>query len=468
MKFLNLTKNTIYLADIDLYLPFEENSYDYIDSEQIKKSKAFQLLVKMGKIGVIEIDGSRIERNLKRAHDDYIIQEGLNVVQSGNTEPSVALGKPGMNVKIKGHFEDAGGYAKVNRNAAFGLYALGVNVFIETVGNANDLTEIEAVKLNRFKKPPPRKCINIDSIVPSFSNLSTGIYNILYTTIESYTIPKQFVEAVKAYNEIWVVSDFCKEVLEKYDVKQKIFVMPDGIDLNLYKEDGEKYHFRPELNPFVFLSVFGWSYRKGYDVLLKGYLREFCGDDPVSLLIMSRFHNNAKQDKVVKDGVQEFIDKHGGDNPAHIARCSQVVPEGLMPSLYRACNAYVCFSRGEGFGYTMTEGSLCGLPVLSTNATGQTMFLKHDNSYLLEPDKIEKMPPGLMHVHYWDNQHMLILTADKTIGEAGALMRKVFENCKIAKQKNKKLQSFIKENYDMRVTSKKIYDRLSEIWEKLK
>jgi len=466
MKFLNLTKNTIYLADIDLYLPFEDGNYDYLDSEQIKKSKAFQLLVKMGRIDIIEIDGSRIERNLKRVHDDYITQEGLNMVQS-STDASPAIEKPGMHVKIKGHFEDAGGYAKVNRNAAFGLRALGVNVYIENVGTGNDLTEIEASKLSALKRPPPRKCIHIDSVVPSFSNLSAGLYNVLYTTIESYTVPKQFLEALKAYREIWVVSDFCKEVLRKHDIKRDIFVMPDGIDLNAYQENGEKYNFRPELNNFVFLSVFGWSYRKGYDVLLKGYLREFCGDDPVSLLIMSRFHNNAKQDQVIRDGIQEFIDKYGGDNPAHIARCSQVVPEGLMPSLYRACDAYVCFPRGEGFGLPFAEASLCGLPVVATNATGQQMFLKDDNSYLLEPDTIEKISAGLFQVHYWDSQKFPLLTADKTITEAGALMRKVFENHETAKRKNKKLQKYIKKYFDTSVTSKKIHDRLSEIWKNL-
>ena len=39
-----------------------------------------------------------------------------------------------------------------------------------------------------------------------------------------------------------------------------------------FKKYGDKYDFGSNLNSFIFVSVFGWSYRKGYDVLLKSYL----------------------------------------------------------------------------------------------------------------------------------------------------------------------------------------------------
>jgi len=465
MKFLNLTNNTIYLDDIDTYLPFEDKVQS-LDSESIKKSKSFQLLVKIGKIKVVEVNNSRIEKNMQRLSQQFEFNQELTKLSEEHIGYD-EIELDGMNILIKGHFEDAGGYAKVNRNLATGLQSLGANVFIDSLGPGGDLTEIEAQQLAPLKRKPPRKSIHIDSIIPSFSNISTGIYNILYTTIESYTVPDQFLEALSAYNQIWVVSDFCKEVLQKYDIGREIFVLPDSIDNKLYVDNGDAYKFRPELNPFVFVSVFGWSYRKGYDVLLKSYLQEFSGDDPVSLLIMSRFHNNAKQDKVIESEVNKYIKEHGGDSPAHIVRCSKVVPEYLMPALYRACDAYVGFSRGEGFMLPCAEASLCGLPVIATNATGQTMFLKKDNSFLLEPDKIAIIPPGHFNVHYWDNQSFPVLTADKTIKEAGELMREVFENYDKAKLKNKKLQESVRNKFDKSKVSQVAYDKLEQVWSQL-
>jgi len=344
VKFYNATKNTIYLEDIDRYIPFTDFIQE-IDSQSIKKSKSFQLLVKLGQIEIREINNERIENNLKRLQDKFFSEK------KDNKEEIEMENNHEMRVNIKGHFEDQGGYAKVNRNLAFGLKSLGVDVSIENVGPPHGLNEIEIKQLASLKrKDRAKKCINIDSIVPSFSQCSSGIYNILYTTVESNTVPDQFVEAIKNYNEIWVVSDFCKKVLEKHDIGRKISVLPDSININLYQEKGDKFNFRPQLHDFIFLSVFSWSYRKGYDVLLKSYLSEFSGDEPVSLLICSRFNNNPKQDKVIHNTIRDHIKEFASGRPAHIAVCTQVIPEYLMPNLYRSCDIFSLFSRGEGFG----------------------------------------------------------------------------------------------------------------------
>tara|TARA_Y100000310_G_scaffold342161_1_gene444049 strand:+ start:8450 stop:9838 length:1389 start_codon:yes stop_codon:yes gene_type:complete len=462
MKYMNLTKNTIYLDDINIYLPFEDN-VQTIDAETIKKSKSFQLLTEIGKIKIVEIDGSRIERNLKRKQKKFL--ERHNPIKIDHAQEYIESDK--MQIRIKGHFEEAGGYAKVNRNLAFGLKKLGVDVCIEVLGSQNDLNELEVAQLNSLKRKPSRKSIFIDSIVPSFSNISTGKYNVLYTTVESHSVPKQFIESTNNYNEIWVVSEFCKDILKKSGVRQDIFVLPDSIDTKLYTDKGDKFKFRPALNDFVFLSVFGWSYRKGYDVLLKSYLKEFSGKDPVSLLLVSRLNNNTKQDKVIEKEVDNYIKLYGGDNPPHIVRCSKTIPEYLMPNVYRASDAFVLFSRGEGFSLTYCEASLCGLPIIGTNCSGQTMFLKKDNSYLLDVDCITKMEPGRMHVHYWDNQMFPALLSNDTIKQAGKLMRDVYEHGKKAKTRNKKLQKLVSNNYNIENISKRAYDRIVNIWSKL-
>ena len=370
-----------------------------------------------------------------------------------------------MEIKIKGHFYENGGYSKVNKNIALGLRDLGVDVKIEPTNKNKSNSDKELDLLN---KRASRDAIYIDSIVPTLGLESFGKYKILYTTIETNSLSKNFIDFTNNYNEIWVTSDFCKKVLEKY-INRSIYVLPDSIDINNYKEKGEKYNFKSSLNSFIFISVFGWSYRKGPDVLLKSYLQEFSKKDSVTLLINSRYNNREKNNNnYIKNFVEDYIKKYGGKDPPHIVRFSKNITEEEMAQLYRACNAFVLFSRGDGFCLPYCEASLSGLPVIGTNFSGQTMFLNKNNSYLLDIDEISPLSPGLMHVTYWDNLEMARLKDEKTIKNAGKSMREVFENYKKAKIKNNKLKKHIMSNYSIEEISKLAYNRLLEIEEKLK
>lgn len=495
MRFVNKSKNTVFIEDINRHVPYKEDEEQEMSLDDAKKSKGFRQLVMQGYFFITQAGNSVFEQNLLRAQPkpppppappepEPIEEEESEEEPEENEEeevmeepkvrvpefkPAPACDATGIKVCIRGHIYDAGGYAKVNRNMAFGLDRLGVEVALDPVNaQKNDLNEAELRCLAKFSKKLGREAIQIDSMIPTFSGMGMGKYKILYTTIESETVPKQFVDACKCYHEIWVTSDFCKRVLEREkDVKAPIYVFPDTVDTNLYNETASPYLFEPALKNFVFGSVFGWSYRKGYDLLLKAYLQEFRGDEPVSLLIVSRFSGSSKSD-VIRETIGEFIRKHGGSNPPHIARCSKVIPEHQMPSIYRACDAYVLFSRGEGFGLPYCEASLCGVPVLATNTSGQAMFLNKDNASLLEIDQLIEMQAGMMHIHYWDGQKFPALTNEDTIMEARKLMRRVYQDHKAAVRKNRKLQRFVSDNYNINAVCSNMKNRLADIWSKLK
>ena len=117
-----------------------------------------------------------------------------------------------IEVKIHGLFYDDSGYAKVNRNLALKLSEAGFKVKVSAKSSRNRLSEdeikpivsLEAAKLSR-------QYIQIDSIVPSFAEVSGAKYKILYTTIESYTVPKQFLDCCQLYNEICNFSMVCSD-----------------------------------------------------------------------------------------------------------------------------------------------------------------------------------------------------------------------------------------------------------------
>jgi len=467
MKFINSTGNSVYLEDIDRNVLFEEGKIESIDVDDILKSNSFQQLVLLGAFDIVEHGSSRIEKNLARLRAERD-SEGKND-ETEDEEPRMPSGiEP--EVIIKGHFYEAGGYAKVNRNLAFGLAKSGINVEIDATNKLkSDLNEIEARALNSLTRKVGNKAIRIDSIIPSFSRISPKMpYRILYTTIEATTVPEQTVNVCNAYDELWVTSDFCKTVLEEAGVKRPILVMPASVQTNLYHENHEAHEFRPKLKDFVFVSLFGWGYRKGYDALLRAYLEEFDGDDDVSLLIVSRYQQSSKRSDVIRQEIEKFIKKYGKGNPAHIARCSRVIPEHELPRIYKACDAFVLPSRGEGFGLPYCEASLCGLPVIATNHSGQTMFLNKDNSSLVDIDTLAKVTPGSSHVHYWDNQMMPSLKSNAFIQDLGSAMRDVYENYDEACKKNKLLQSDLRESYSFSVNAERASKRLKEIWQEVR
>lgn len=463
MKFINHTGQSVHLTDIDLNVTYlEDLSPQDISINLAKKSRNFRQMVFLGHFTIEEHDGSVFAQNLKK-------QEGkLKRDEFEEENNEIITTSEQMNIKIRGHFFEAGGYAKVNRNLALALHNKGNNVSIQpTTQTMVDLSNEELKEILPLKKDVGRDCITIDSMIPSFGNVSSGKYKILYTTVESDTIPKQFVDCMNMYNEIWVTSDYCKEVVEKY-LDKKVLVMPNSVDNKLYNENVKPYEFNPPLNPFVFVSVFGWSYRKGYDALLKSYLQEFSADDPVSLLIISRYQGKTSRSDKIKDTISEYIQKYSPENAPHIARFSNVIAEKDMPRVYKACNSFVMFSRGEGWGLPYCESSLCGLPVIATNHSGHTMFLKDHNSTLVDIDKKSKLQPGLMHIHYWDNQIFPELKSEDFIFSCRKAMRYVFDNYDECKNKNKILSQYISDNYNINTVSDKALSRLEEIWSSIK
>lgn len=461
MKFINKTGNTILVEDINLSIPYyEDQKEQHIYLDLVKKSMCFRNLILYKNIEITSEENTVFGKNLIRLNNMLDLKN--------KKEETFSKESSDIEVKITGHFFEAGGYAKVNRNLALGLNNLGVKVKINPVNsNANNISEKEIKELSKVRNNISKNAICIDSIIPSFSEFSSGRYKILYTTLESCTIPKQFLDTLSNYNEIWVTSDFCKEVMEKHGIKQRIEVVQNSINIENYTNCKDKYVFNPSLKKYVFGSLFGWSYRKGYDALLRSYLQEFNGNDDVSLLIVSRFQNRSDRNDIIKSTISDFIKKYGGKNPPHIARCSKVISEEELPKIYRAMNCFCLPTRGEGFLLPAAEASLCDVPVICTNYSGQTMFLKKDNSYLVDIDNLIKMEDGKMQVHYWDGQMFPDLTSDDFTDRLRKTMRHVFNNKEEAFNKNTLLKRYISENYNINSISKRVYNRLCEIKGKL-
>ena len=477
MKIVNVSKNTIYVEELDLHLPYNNDEPEHIETELIKRSPGLRSIILSDLIKIVEVnDKEKIETSLlylknkntseiKTEEPDKDINNELNTEKLIKKTNKENITGNGIDVKLHGIFFDPGGYAKVNRNIAIKLHEMGFNIQVSPKRSQNQLSDDELKPfVNLTTTKIDKKHILIDSVIPTFGECSTGAYKILYTTIESYTVPKQFIDCCEQYNEIWITSEWGANLLRNH-IKKPVYTMSGGVDQNLYKESGPRFDLKPNIKNFVFISVFGWNYRKGYDVLLKAYLDEFSSSDDVSLLIMSRYQTGQSQyhKNKIKLDIEEIMKQFPNKNLPHIVRYSKTIRENDMPKLYRAANCFVLPSRGECICLPPLEASLCGLPIIMSNCSGQQTYLRENNAYLLEIDHLETIQRGQMHLHYWDGQQFPSFKTEKSHKQLKKLMRDVYENYDQAKRKNKNMQNLILENLTWQHTADSIAKRLKEI-----
>lgn len=476
MEIVNDTGNTIYIEDIDLRIPYSNGDPMSIDPDNLKKSRDIRNAIINDVLQIFKYDeNQQIEKSIvylknKKSSSVQEIPKSQEIPKEESiSKPELTHNSDNIEVKIHGIFLDASGYGKVNRNIALKLHESGIKVQVYPKRSVNQLNESELKPIIELQKNKiSKKHILIDSVIPTFSEMTSGKYKVLYTTIESYSVPKQFIDCCQLYNEIWVTSPWSESILKQYTDKP-IYSIVTGVDNELYTENGPRFNLKPNIKDFVFISVFGWNYRKGYDVLLKAYFDEFSADDNVSLVIMSRYQGGQSRfhKNKIKEDIEQIMSQFPNKELPHVVRYSDILPEQNMPKLYRACNCFVLPTRGEGCGLPPLEASLCGLPIIMTNCSGQQVYLKEDNSYMLNIDNMTTIQPGQMGLHYWDGQKFPALTSEKTHHELKNIMRHVFNNHEEAKRKNNKLQKLILEKFTWTHTTNQIVDRLEKIWKEL-
>ncbi|MFM1943285.1 MAG: hypothetical protein RI897_2267, partial [Verrucomicrobiota bacterium] len=153
------------------------------------------------------------------------------------------------------------------------------------------------------------------------------------------------------------------------------------------------------------------SSRKGWDVLLEAYVREFGPEDDVCLHLRTYLFSTPDGDPVeeIQRRIESFLASVGlADKPRpRIQLIRDQVPAKHLPSLYLAADALVAPSRGEGWGRPQHESMLMGVPVIGTGWSGNTEFMTADNSYLIDYELVEArgLEPELRHYegHRWAN-----------------------------------------------------------------
>jgi glycosyltransferase involved in cell wall biosynthesis len=365
-----------------------------------------------------------------------------------------------LNILLEGMFYNGHGFAEGNRILLRILDQAGYRVRILAKDSADKYLVLNRREIQYISAFERTKLTSNDIFICNWvgSNIRYNPefrINIARTTFETDRIPSNWVPVLNQFKEVWVQSTFNLRTFEKSGVHVPLRLIPNFFDVSTYTPHGKKMPL-PATNKYLFLSIFDLQDRKGYEILLKAYLNEFSHQDNVALIIKIR-------DSLGNYKLERLIEAHGKSAkekpPIYMIDQMLSVPE--LHSLYRACDAFVLPTRGEGWGRPFFEAMLMGMPTIATDWSGQTDFMNKHNSYLIKVKRLVHITNNelpMFNGHYW---------AEPSLKDLQKKMRYVYEHQAEGRQTGRKARNELLRNYKWHEVANRVVTEINKYRKKV-
>lgn len=288
---------------------------------------------------------------------------------------------------------DMGGYGNVSRNFLRALEAVNIPVFIASEGGTFHRAEIGDHTVRWLERLSTDqlgdRVVWVQHGLPTNFSLQPPHPNIVkkvgITLFETDRIPADWAYRCNALDEIWVPSKFNYDTFSSYGVDAaKLRVVPYPIEVDRFYPG--RHHnnivFAPPLRKFSFLYVFGFDFRKGIDLIMESFCKEFASEEDVSLVLKVYVHSGYEP-AYVMSVIKSYIPSERLFTQIFVI--IEPFNEQQLADLYHCCDAYVSVDRA-GWGMPAMEMMALGKCAIGLNWGGYTEFMNSDNSVLIEPE----------------------------------------------------------------------------------
>lgn len=366
-----------------------------------------------------------------------------------------------MNIELHGLFYGHSGFAQALRNIALNLEDFGCNVKI-FAGDMSSYKHLEnTTAVERLDKMVRRTFSDTKSIAlhlthPLGQKRGTARYSVGFAMFETAEMPMEFTNHLKHnMDELWTPSNFNRLQFLETGFDKPLFAMPLGVDTKEFNPRKQDIVQISKRKKYMFLSIMGFSERKGIDPLVRAFVREFDFSEDVCLFIKGGWYNKKKGTKYVND----IIKSVKNPNPPMVMLDFGLMRQKYLPKLYKTADCFVLASRGEGWGLNYCEAMSMELPTIGTFWSSMPDFMNKYNSYPLNITGLKREP----RCDWITEQYRGRKFANPSVKHLQELMREVYTNQDFAKAIGKIARLEMVTKFDWKISVKKMYNRLKEI-----
>ena len=303
--------------------------------------------------------------------------------------------------------------------------------------------------------------LNAESVPLAFAYLDpdcyTHSYNIGYFFWELTKPPKCHHLALEMLDEIWVSSEYTREIYHKVTSIPVTNVGMAVEPLPSFRR-ATKREFGFDNQDFLFLTTFdAFSFVQRKNPL--GVIRAFQTAFPdltsdVKLIIKTQ--NRHKVDDPHQAKFWTRIQEKCNRDPRLILINETMAYADLL-SLKVACDCYVSLHRSEGWGFGMIEAMQLGVPVIATGYSGNLEFCTEKTSLLVDYDLVEPQPNEYIFVERGSQW------AEPNVEHAAAHMRTLYAQRSVGQWLAEIAQRNVAENFSLMAIGSRYAQRLGKI-----
>lgn len=295
--------------------------------------------------------------------------------------------------------------------------------------------------------------INADQMPEAAASLPAvfaGRHNIGFWHWEMRDMLDQHLSGFDSLDEVWVPTAFVQEAVAKRS-PVPVVRMPHAIHFTVSPDASRKQFALPE-DKFLFLMMYDFSSyqeRKNPQAALQAFDLAFGGNSGQAMLVIKT--QNAQQHPADVAALQARL-----AGRTDIVWINETLSRQAVYDLQSVCDALVSLHRSEGYGLGPAEAMFLGKPVIATNWSGNTEFMRQDNSlpvnYRLV--KIERDIGVYRAGQSW---------AEADVGHAAALMRQIVADPALRQRIATEARRTMQEEFSPEVIGQRIRERLAHI-----